>query len=235
MRKLATRKMGAKALIENLETRRFLAGNVTAALDTSGVLIVTGDNKANQFEVSTDPGPDRTEVTPLGDTRINGGTAPVVFAGFPDVVIATGNGDDFVRLRDFTIQDVDVSTGSGNDVVVGDIDDFGGNIFNDLSIDTGNGDDSVTLTEKTQILDLSINTGNGDDAVSLLDDTVVFGNLSIQTGNGADEIAATGQFVVLGTATFDGGHGHDTLDESGITFFAFGSPPDIIAIETVVV
>src|SRR4030095_3872796 len=99
-------------MFEPLESRRMLSGNVSAVI-VSGVLVVTGDNKANQVEVSTTEN-FTTEVRPLGDTRVNGSTAPAVFDEWPDIAINVGNGEDFVRLRDLTTENVSVSTGNGN-------------------------------------------------------------------------------------------------------------------------
>ena len=57
--------------LQSLESRRMLAGNVTAALDEFGeTLVITGDNKANQFIVVA--GSNDTTVTGLNGTKVNG-------------------------------------------------------------------------------------------------------------------------------------------------------------------
>jgi hypothetical protein len=194
-----------QAMLESLENRRLLAGNVTAAL-VGGTLVITGDNKANDFQVIA--GFSDTTVVGLNGTRING-NGPAVFGGFPDLRIDTGNGDDKVDLIDiygFGGQDANVATGNGQDTV----------IIRALAIDSSIGT-------------LNIDTGNGDDLVDISNTTL--GDANIRLGNGDDTLKLSGDIVFVGTVVADGGHGNDTLDQSGVTSFS-GTPGTPLNFET---
>ena len=187
-----------RAMVESLETRRLLAGNVTAGLDGGGVLVIKGDNKANDFQVIA--GFSDTTVVGLNGTTINGG-ASANFGGFPNLKIDTGNGDDKVDLIDiygFIGQDASITTGNGSDTVI---------------IRPASFDSSVEI--------LSIDTGNGDDFVDIADSAFLDANVKL--GNGNDTIKFSGDIGFFGTVVFDGGHGSDTIDASGATFTGVAS------------
>jgi hypothetical protein len=183
-------------MMEQLENRRLMAGNVTAFINGAGALVVLGDNKSNDVQVATDFG--NTLVVPVPGTTVNGGTTTVSFAGFPDVVINTGNGEDTVDIVDPFSQSVSINTGNGQDRVTVRDDAFTDDTLDNLDIDTGNGDDVV-----------SVNLTSTNTEVVL--------NLRISTGNGADRIALAGDLDIGGTLFIDGGHGPDTLDLSGLS------------------
>src|SRR5262245_23665112 len=105
---------GAMTMLEPLELRRMLAGNVTATL-VGGELIIHGDSKSNAIVVSTHPD-NTTTVAPAAGTKVNGGGQTATFAGFPEVACDMGNGDDNVALVDM-FQTASIVTGNGNDTV----------------------------------------------------------------------------------------------------------------------
>jgi hypothetical protein len=222
--------MGSLGIVESMELRRMLAGNVTATIVGSD-LVIRGDNKSNQIVLATHAD-STTTVAPAPGTTVNGnGTA--TFDGFPNVLVNMGNGDDSVTLVDM-FQSASIVTGNGSDTVIGAIDVFPPNVFFDLNIDTGNGNDLVHLGGFTGVFnDLNINTGNGDDVVEVVDATAVEGNhLSINTGNGADFVRLDDEFFVPGIIALDGGNGPDVLDISG----AFGTAGGLIILnfETII-
>ena len=190
-------------MVEALETRRLLAGNVTAVLD-GGTLVITGDNKSNDVLVVMDA---NTHVVAVPGTTVNGGTANVDFGGLPDLAISTGNGEDTVDVVDPLDQNISINTGNGQDSV---------------SVRTVNFDSSTD--------DLTINTGNGNDSVLLQDSLAnvldIHGDLNINTGNGSDDITFVGVVGVFGDATIDGGHGPDTLNDDGL-LFVLGTRTDL--------
>ena len=224
---------GSCCLIETMEARQLLAGNVTAGI-VGGVLVVVGDNKANELVIASHPN-STTTVTPAAGTTVNGGAGAATFAALPPISVDLGNGDDIVTLVDLNFQNVTVATGNGNDRVLGDTAGNPPNIFNRLHIDTGNGNDLVHLGGATGVAtDLTIHTGNGDDRVELVDAVGVGGNINVDTGNGDDAVRLEGVIVVGGNLTVNGGRGFDVLDRSGASI-GVGGTVTFIDIESVVV
>ena len=82
-KQLRSRSLGGM-MVESLEMSAYARGQCHCAL-VSGVLQVNGDNKSNDVHVGTTGS--ATFVQPVPGTTVNGGTATVVFAGFPDVNI----------------------------------------------------------------------------------------------------------------------------------------------------
>ena len=185
----------ARSMLETLERRRLLSGNVTAVFDAgSNTVVVRGDNKANDILIAPDLGTGYI-IKGRNGTTINGApSADVGNGAINNFNIETGNGDDVVEFGE--------GFGGSTRYVVGNLD-----------IGTGNGGDSVKLILRTTG-NLDINTGNGGDDVSMKGSQVQ-GNLSIDTGNGADSIAfgahLFGEVFVDGTTSIDGGHGPDVL------------------------
>ena len=200
-------------MVENLETRRLFAGNVTAAINGAGELVVTGDNKSNDVTVFVNGSFD-TIVIAVPGTTVNGGTADVNFGNsLPDIVISTGNGEDNVVVGGTVDQNVSITTGNGGDRVEVNNGGFSDTDVDDLTIDTGNGNDVVIVA-----LD-----SNNDE---------VDGDLSIHTGNGSDFIRLAGNIDVLGDVDIDGGHGPDTLDDDGLD--TVGGTTTVSGIETLI-
>ena len=190
-----------------LEPRRMLAGNVTAGLDEfEENLIITGDNKANQFIIVA--GSSDTTVTGLNGTTINGGVN-AVFDGLPDLAIDTANGDDEIEIVDL-FSALTVKTGNGNDRVEITDDFYGPYSFDTFEIDTGNGNDAVELWNLSAFDDINIRMGNGDDYLRLL-----------------------GTIQVLGSGTVDMGKGADTIDEKFLFEYVSFEPLVVIGNETV--
>jgi hypothetical protein len=196
---------GGVVRIEPLEGRTLFAGDVTAVLD-GFVVVITGDSASNQFDVSSDDHTGLVIVTPLQDTTINGSTMPVAFDAHVNVLIATGNGDDVVYLREFDLQDAIVSTGNGKDSVIAD-----SNLFFNLTIETGGGSDEVTGP------------------------TTVGRTLHIDTGNASDTItfALSRNLEVKSPSTIDGGKGSDVLDLRGNGGFILPAKVQILDIEDI--
>jgi hypothetical protein len=206
-------------MLEQLETRRLLAGNVTAVADGAGVVIITGDNKSNDVQVTVDGFFD-VRVIPVSGTTVNGGTSDVVFPGtnlsLRSAVITTDNGEDNVEVI--------------------------APYFNDLSIDTGNGKDSVNVHTgifiEDKIANLNVDTGNGDDLVRVAITSLVFteigNNLTINTGNGSDKIELAGDLDIGGNLTIDGGSAPDILDLTGVVGGSVAGATNFLNIETLI-
>jgi len=98
----------ARRHVERLESRWAMAGNVTAAMNAAGDLIISGDALANPIGIEGTGNPGELTVQAFSDdllqpTTLNGGTVPITFTGVTGSVVAfMGAGNDsisFVRAR----------------------------------------------------------------------------------------------------------------------------------------
>jgi len=111
-----------KLTIENLESRRLLAGDVMADV-IDGRLVVTGDEADNQVHISSGenageyviagiPAPDGT------NTTVNGQDGPVLVTGVTGGTrIVTGDGNDLVDVSHAHFKNLAIATGAGDDSV----------------------------------------------------------------------------------------------------------------------
>jgi hypothetical protein len=211
--------MFRRLMLESLETRRVLAGNVTATIQGDELRIV-GDNDANWVQIHQIPGADGTGRTfviegkafagnydaqgqPVSDgamTKINGGTQAVVRTTSQDVARCfMGMGNDVVEIgtdaATGNARTLAVATGDGRDFV--HIQHF--NVYGDaqpLVVFTGDENDFVTDTVQLEAVKvirqgLEITTGSGADHVQLQNVTVA-GYTEINLGKGPDTVVADG-------------------------------------------
>ena len=163
--------------IESLESRSMMAGNVIAHLapdrfGTDSILVVEGDNQANQIRIVQDTG-GHARIEGLAGTTVNGMAADeVFFAGsqFSQVQVRLGNGDDNLAYEfagDSTLPAILIDMGRGDDTVTV----LAHTMSRLLQIDTGQGDDNVTMDMDLTpgsfflVAHYSIQTGLGDDTV----------------------------------------------------------------------
>lgn len=233
--------------MESLERRDVMAGNVTAVL-AGGNLTLTGDSAANQILVDRNPSNfGQLRISPLGTTKINGGTTPVSYpvngnlninlnGGADDVRvdrvrlgaalnIDTNGGNDTVLLTNSGANQLHVTTGGGDDNVT--IDGFsvgGGPGSPGASISTGDGFDTVQITGLTAGRPVSIDTGNAGDSVSIRSSS--FAALSVATDGGNDTVSLS-RVTVSNTLQVLAGDGDDLLsvsDSSADFAKFFGGP-----------
>jgi hypothetical protein len=171
--------------LESLEDRSLMAGNVTASMSGSK-LVIQGDGESNHVVLSFDRATWRLlvegQATADGPTTINGN--PVSPPGFPrvrQISVNLGDGDDTLEILNPGAADVvimqyfSVDTGGGDDTVV-----FGrvGNATGStaplaskvrtgagINVQTGDGDDQIKIANLEVGGPLLIGTGAGDDAV----------------------------------------------------------------------
>jgi hypothetical protein len=194
--------------LESLESRRLLAGNVTAVFDAAtNTFVIKGDNQSNDILFA--PGSDQAyTITGRHGTTVNGHASVDLpgAGGTKTLVVDMGNGDDVVEMAGYSFTRASIVTGNGNDSVS-----TNGEIFSKgLDIDTGNGNDTVKLVG-TLIADgdLNIKTGNGDDSVALGRDNSDFpvsvdGNTKIDGGRGDDVLTNLAILYTAGTRTILG-------------------------------
>ena len=208
-RKRANKAIETERVIEHLETRALLAGNVIASLNGSH-LTVTGDAADNAIDITILNG--QIQLRGLNSTTVNGGTTPFVIAAGTNtldgnVLIQMAGGNDsvsFTRGVNFNGV-VDVHGQAGNDSIAASGVNFkshayfwgyeGNDTFSvqDTTVDGslvihGHQDnDLVTLKTVTLNGFAEIKGQDGDDGVSL---NAVTSNrdLAIKTGFGDDDV-----------------------------------------------
>ncbi len=155
-----SRPAGSRLVLEPLERRMLLSGNVTVFVSGAD-LIVLGDADDNSVSITQDSleFADQFQVTGLDGTTINNGVDPHLFQGvFGDVQFAMGDGSDSVQV---------------DDVAVG----------GDLLFDGGDGDNTLTVDPSSVAGDLVVTNGQGNDATTL-QDVIVGGSVLISNGDG---------------------------------------------------
>ena len=199
-------------ILETLERRRMLAGNVTAALDpVTNEFHVIGDGNANQIQLMRDVDTGTRTLIGLDGTTINGGaSAPV-----PDDALAyhfdMGGGDDLIHL--LTVNPETTST-----------------LQRPATFDTGNGSDTLIL-DRLAFGNMTISTGNGGDDITVRD-LLIVSTLNIDTGSGADTVTFEAPVFDdndIGNVTVDGQNGPDALTGVG----TLNTPPAALIIDDV--
>jgi hypothetical protein len=169
-------------IVEPLESRTLLAGNVTAVVD-DGDLTLTGDADDNLVDVMVVNGD--IVVQGVDGTTINGSSDPfVAFAGTTtiagDFKARLGSGDDTLRLfgpltvaGTTHVRDHRGATRLGITEAT-----FEG----DVRVSTGRDADELSIAGSTFAGDLKIKSGSGDNLVSIYESTVD-GRTSISAGS----------------------------------------------------
>jgi len=203
--------------LETLESRRLLAGGVTATV-VDGDLFVVGDRDANAIVIrQAEDGADqfiiRGLVTDDGvQTTINGEARIIVDGVTGDINASMRGGDDLIYIRDSDLPgNLIVRTGSGNDTVLvgglprdgsprpepvpADLIDIAFSERDIEAVDSADLDDPVLvdppsvppLANVTIAGSARINTSNGMDRV-MMGSVEVNRNMSINTGRQADKL-----------------------------------------------
>jgi hypothetical protein len=186
-----------------LATPSAWADNVKVKLKGSK-LTVTGDAGDNELTLTTTIAldaagpPTSVQLTPAGDTTVNGAAAPLVVDGVVDVNVSLGGGDDAVSFSDFVI--------AGSLTVLG-----------------GAGDDDVTLLNATTGLGTTIAGGAGK-LTAHATTSSVHGNLVIKaapSGFHQDTVALSG-VTVDGDTSLSLGAGFATLTDANASTLSGG-------------
>ena len=208
-RKRISKSVAGEMVIEHLESRALLAGNVVASLSGSH-LTVTGDAADNSVEITVLSG--QVQLRGLNSTTINGGAAAFVVAANTDTVTGNvlihlaGGNDSLGFSRNVKFDGiVDVHGEAGNDTIAINNVTFNTQAYfwgyegNDtftvqdsmaegLFIIHGNLDnDLVSLTNVTLKGLTEIKGQDGDDGVSL-NNVTSSAPLEIKTGFGDDDV-----------------------------------------------
>ncbi len=203
--------------VEALETRRLLAGNVTAEVSRFGNLLITGDADSNDIQIAVDPViPGRVTIASGTDlTTINGLATEQTFQTRRDIRIDMNDGDDSVEVegndfgsatRNF-IYDGGDGTNSldvGSYIVPGIV-----QITNGDKLGSG-GFFDVNLAAMVVGHDVTIHNGDGDWEVQI-DGSTIGGDVRITNGDGNTLVTGEGNNV-LGKYFIKNGHGFHMIN-----------------------
>ena len=195
--------------LQNLETRKMMAGDISVDIDISGSRIdveLTGDGAANGVEVRQVN--DMLRITGLtqggAPTTINGNSVQYiptkVFTGsswrtLDDLTIKLGNGDDQVIIRDVNMQH---------------------HSHSDLRIETGRGNDRITMMDVNVLNDMRLLDHSTDDGNDYwwMRNVNVGDRLEADMGDGADTFVAS--YTDARTMDIDSGRHNDYVSLFGI-------------------
>lgn len=190
-------------LVEQLEARTLLSGNVTAFV-SAGSLTIIGDAGDNAITIDESAGAGTLTITGTG-TTVNGDVVPVTFSGVTrdikalldggndsitvtgvtatrNVLIDNGEGDNTTSLTDVTIPGkLTIRNGTGADTVTG----AGMNVGLATSITNGAGANDTTLGGTFGALTI---TGLRDSNTVTVDTATINGNVSIATKGGISNL-----------------------------------------------
>ena len=200
-------------VVERLEQRTMLAGNVSVTTNAAGDVRIVGSADDNQVLVQSVAG--IVQVVGLSGTTVNG--------GFGALIVITNNPSTIDRNLTITMK-------GGNDRV--EIDDVG--VVGDIRVNMGSGDDTVGVFDTIIGDDLMVNTGTGADVVAAVDLGIV-DMFRIVTGSGGDAIGIQECVVVGGRTTINTGSGVDGLFLGGTyndrVAVNMGSDNDVLAVK----
>jgi hypothetical protein len=166
------RRSRQQQMVETLESRTLLAGNVTAVVE-DGDLRITGDAEDNLVDVMVVNGD--IVVQGVDGTTVNGSSDPfVAFAGTTtiagDLEARLRGGDDTLRLFGPLTVAGRTSVRDHRGVTRLGITDV--TFARDVRVTTGRGADEVSIAGSTFARDLRINADGGDNLVSIFESTV---------------------------------------------------------------
>lgn len=195
--------------MQNLESRKMMAGDVSVDVDISGTRIdieLTGDNAANGVEVRQFN--DLLRITGLtqggAPTTIDGSAARYIqtkqlvggsWRTLDDLTIKMADGDDHVIIRDVNMQH---------------------HSHSDLKIETGRGNDRVTMMDVDVLDDLDMDDHSSDDGNDYwwMRNVDVGDRLDADMGDGADTFVAS--FTEARTMDIESGRHNDYVSLFGI-------------------
>ena len=175
-----------RLLLEGLQSRLLMAGDVSAVID-NGYLVVRGDDAANEITIQGIGG-NQIQVTGATGTTINGLTQPAILRLRKGVDIDMKGGDDkltVIGVNAFGRYQIRMELGAANDTLVAD-----GLFAQRIHANGGDGNDSITVRNSRSWKGSGVGGGAGDD-------TLVLQNL--RYGNGSCIDGGTGKNTVTET------------------------------------
>ena len=201
--------------LDVLESRRLLAGDVTAAYDdVTDTLTITGDANANGVEIVAGPNPgeylvqgtDVSGVTKVvGDTFIHDPISAVVIdlmAGSDEFSFA---GADAANQLEIT-GSVTITDPSGNN----EFEIINTRVTGDVTVTGGTDEDSLQIGGSTIIGDTAFTGGTGQSTVIIEDGSILDGDLQVTNGGADDGVFVYGA-EIDGNFVVNNGDGNNTV------------------------
>ena len=231
--------------LQNLESRLLLSGSVTAVIDGSGNLTITGTTTAAVNITITSDGANAWEITGK-KTLINGSKSNIATGVTGNISINLNSGNDHLTVKDGDILgDLYIATGDGADTTslsnlqIANYLNFNANEGNDslcinnvhvldptdeyystITAQDGNNTDKVNdFTDQ----DLEVKLGDGNNSFDMNDSTFLDGTsarLMITAGNGNDQITLDSVSTSPLTIALGNGRNHLNIDSSLADTFA---------------
>jgi hypothetical protein len=181
-----------QAIIEGLEARALLSGNVTAVV-VGGDLVISGDGARNRIVVNglgLAAGEVRVQ-TADESTTVNGGELEIFTGVTGDVRVTLGGAADTVTVQDLAVA-------------------------GELRIDGGRSSDTVMVNRVEVDGAFAVRGRSGDEVVNVLDSTVG-GAAEVRTDEGDDRVVLDSN-TFEDKAVLLGGAGDDSFDVETSTF-----------------
>ena len=181
-----TRKPSRSLILEKLQDRLVMAGNVSAVID-SGYLVLRGDDAANEVSIERVSG-NQVRVSGTNNTTINGLTQPALLRVQKGFDLQMRGGDDkltVIGLNAVGRYEIRMDLGAGNDTLVASK-----LIAQRIHVLGGAGNDSITVRDSRSRRGSGVGGDAGDDSIIL--SNLRFGNGScIDGGTGKNTIQET--------------------------------------------
>ncbi len=190
------------------EPRQLLAGDVSVSF-SAGVLDVTGDSLANEFQIVGTPDGGVT-LNGIANTTVNNGNNPfVVASGVRQVNLRLGEGNDSIEIVGLVLSDrLNIDGQLGNDnVKIRDLN------TSFLIVDGGDGNDVLEFHNTFSRREIRILGQEGNDTVSITA-MATDRNFHLDTGAGSDTIAIN-HLGVRKSIFLSAGAGDDTVMTTG--------------------
>jgi hypothetical protein len=202
--------------VERLETRQLLAGNVTAALNASGDLLISGDALDNVVVITQNMAGD-VNVQGVANTSINGvlnGSATFLVGDLSgNATIDLWAGADELDVNQVEVPgNVAISTGADDDSV----DIFQCQVGGSVQFDLGDGTNTLNFLSSTISGELRVAGGVNDDAV-MISGSQAGALVALNLSGGNNQVYA-GASMFGATLVVSAGAGHDavTVNQSNV-------------------
>ncbi len=203
--------------VDQLESRRMLAGNVAASITNAGDLVITGDNSDNVVSVTFSE--NEVVVTGKDGTLILGEAAQTlaIESGLRDIKIRMKGGDDFVAIDGSgasTFRNAKVAMGSGADSFVFGYVVLTGNASISLGSARNEASQAATFSFSTIGGNLKVSGSSAEDVVTFNFGVSVGAKTKINLSGGDDSLHINYSSVSFSGSVFaNGGAGDDDVVE----------------------
>lgn len=179
----------ARPIMESLEGRQLLSGDLTASV-AGGHLVLLGDAEANEVVLTAGANAGEVVITSgASATTINGEDGPATLTGVTRGIVGwLRAGDDSLRISGLTVRgNIRLDAGAGADAITLDGDT---SVAGHLRVLGGLGDDTITLDALEVASNVALGNIAGNDTFNA-NQVDIGGVLQVRGGAGDDEVSLT--------------------------------------------